>query len=316
MARWTDIAQWRGPAADNFGDGDRTELEAADALSDHRGLVVHIAEGTLAGTESWEKNPASGISSHFIAGRDGTLLQMVDTHDRAWTQRAGNPYWLSVECEGFTPASAHYRPGWEWLTTQQIDAVARILVKANQVYGVPIQIATSPNGRGLGHHSMGSDWGHQDCPGNAIISQKPAIIARALAILGGNLMDWNDVIPGTGSKNTDGTTSPDRTAKALLADVFTAVTGARCTYDEATGTWSLNPGDFWPQNPAARTLTLLTELAPVIRAGGSVTLTDAQVTLLGAEVANQLAPQILAGLEQAMANVLARTTLAVGPAGV
>lgn len=311
MARWTDIAQWLGPASNNFGDGDYTELESTDALVEHRGLVVHIAEGTFAGTESWERNPASNVSSHFIAGRDGALIQLVDTHDRAWTQRTGNAAWLSVECEGFTPASAHYRAGWEWLTTQQIDAVARILVKAHQVYGVPIQIATSPTGRGLGHHSMGADWGHQDCPGPAIISQKPAIIARALAILGGNLMDWTDIIPGTSSKNTDGTTSPDRTAAALLADVFTAVTGALCTYDAATNTWSLKPGDFWPQNPAARTLTLLTELAPIIRAGGSVTLTDGQVALLGASIANQLAPQLLAGMEQAVAAVLQRVTVSV-----
>jgi hypothetical protein len=28
---------------------------------------------------------------------------MVDTDRTAWTQRAGNGEWLSVECAGFTP---------------------------------------------------------------------------------------------------------------------------------------------------------------------------------------------------------------------
>jgi hypothetical protein len=192
MSRWGDIAEWRGPAADNYGDGDTIPLEAADAMADHRGLVVHIAEGTYEGTISWERNGASQISSHFVVGRAGQLAQLVDTHDRPWTQAAGNSAWLSVEGEGFTPASPHYRAGWERLTDAQLLAVARLLARAHQEYGVPLQVATSPTGRGLGHHSMGGTaWGHLDCPGPVIVAQKPAIVALATEIIGGD----EDVTP-------------------------------------------------------------------------------------------------------------------------
>jgi hypothetical protein len=139
--------------------------------------VLHIAEGYFEGTIAWQKNPAARVSSHFVIAKDGRTAQIVDTDIRAWAQRSGNPSWLSVENEGFVPNE---------LTAQQIEANARLLVRANQIYGIPLQIATSPSGRGLGHHSMGAenrvDWGHSQCPGRAIIAQKPEIVARALEI--------------------------------------------------------------------------------------------------------------------------------------
>ena len=192
MARWTNVAAWRGPAANNFGDGDYVEREPADALTEVRGLVVHIADGTFAGTISWERNPASNVSSHFVAAKDGRLAQMVDTHDRAWTQRTGNSRWLSVECEGY---------GGQTLTSAQLDALARLLAEAHRRHGVPLQVTSSSSGRGLGHHSMDPDWGHQSCPGAPIIAQKAEIVARAQRIINGSVEEGDmgvhqGVVPG------------------------------------------------------------------------------------------------------------------------
>lgn len=193
MSRWTDLATWVGHTI-NEGDGDGTPLEAADRLSDVRGLVLHIASGFYDGTISWQRNASADVSSHFIVGRDGRCAQMVDTADRSWAQRAGNSTWLSVELEGFAPDDPLHKthPGWERLTDAQVEVCAQLLARAHEVYGatkVPLQLATSPSGRGLGHHSMGAesgvDWGHSQCPGVAIKSQKPAILARAIAIANG-----------------------------------------------------------------------------------------------------------------------------------
>lgn len=177
MARWTDIAQWSGPAADNFGDGDWVGGESADAMWGYRGLVLHIAEGSYAGTIAWENNPGSDISSHFVVAKDGRCTQMVDTHDRAWTQAAGNGEWLSVECEG--------RSG-DALTEPQIMVLARIMARAHQVHGIPLQLADSAGGRGLGWHGMGGAlWGgHYQCPGPRIVAQRQEIIDRARSLGG------------------------------------------------------------------------------------------------------------------------------------
>jgi hypothetical protein len=175
MARWTDLAKWRGPSP-NKNAGGQTEV---------RGLVVHIAAGWYEGTIAWQRNDDSNISSHFIVGRDGQIAQMVDTNDAAWTQRSGNGEWLSVECEGFIKGDNKNPGGWERLSDAQLDAIARILLRIHEVYDVPLQTTTSPTGKGLGHHSMGADWGHRQCPGPPIIAQKPEIVSRALALKNG-----------------------------------------------------------------------------------------------------------------------------------
>src|SRR4051812_1239916 len=115
MAVWHDLASWRGPTA-NRGAGGMVEV---------RGVVVHIADGFYEGTISHQLDPTTEVSSHFIVGRDGKTAQMVDTADKAWTQKAGNGHWISVECEGFSSDSPHHsnHPGWEKLTNNQILAV-------------------------------------------------------------------------------------------------------------------------------------------------------------------------------------------------
>ncbi len=169
MSRWTGIATWRGPTPNQGGQ-----------MVEVRGLVVHIAQGTFEGTISWCKNPTSNVSTHFVAGAAGQLAQMIDTDVTAWTQRAGNGHWLSVENEGFTPNP---------LTLAQVEDNARLLAQAHLVYGVPLKLAASPTDKGLAYHSLGAehgvDWGHSQCPGPAIKAQLPAILARAVEIVGG-----------------------------------------------------------------------------------------------------------------------------------
>lgn len=166
MARWKDLAPRQESTSNQGG-----------KMTEQRGVVLHIAEGSYGGTISWQQNPTSDVSSHFIKGKnDGEECQMVDTGTTAWTQKSGNGKWISIENAGSVP---------DKLTASQVEFAAQILARAHREYGVPLQIATSPNGRGLGHHSMGCDydWGHCSCPGTNIINQKSAIVARAKEIV-------------------------------------------------------------------------------------------------------------------------------------
>lgn len=173
MAKWSDLADWRGPTTNQGGH-----------MVEVRGVVLHIAEGSYEGTISWQKNPSADVSSHFIAAKDGRAAQMVDTGTTAWTQKAGNGHWLSIENEGSVP---------DKLSSDQCEFAAQILARAHTVYGVPLQVTSDPDGKGLGHHSMGShpgyadDWGHSQCPGTNIINQKAAIVARAKEIVEGTV---------------------------------------------------------------------------------------------------------------------------------
>jgi hypothetical protein len=186
VALFPSLAQWRGPTR-NQGDGDGNNGEQADRIARYDLLIVHIAEGTYDGTITWQLNPSAKVSSHFINARDGRSAQMVDTAYRAWTQGSGNPRCLSIEQEGFTRASKHYRPGWESLTPQQVERTAQQYAALHRTHGIPLQLTSDPNGRGLGWHGMGgSAWGgHTGCPGEPIKAQLPLILARAKEIVSG-----------------------------------------------------------------------------------------------------------------------------------
>src|SRR5256884_8613828 len=183
---YSDLATWVGP----------TGNETPHGMGNAYGVVLHIQEGTEAGTEAWQRNPASQVSSHFLAPKSGRLRQMVDTADRAWCEVAGNSHWWSIEIEG------HHG---DHLTGDQLEACAQVLARAHRDEAVPLAISNNPNATtdaqgGLGYHAMGGNaWGgHFDCPGQPIIDAPPAIVARAQQIIGGFTMP---TVPGTGERD-------------------------------------------------------------------------------------------------------------------
>lgn len=167
MAEWTDLADWIGPTPNRNPGGMRSIF----------GVCLHIQQGTEPGSESWERNPAAQVSSHFLAPKTGRLKQMVDTADRAWAQAGGNDNYLSIECEGLSGQT---------LTADQVESCAEVLARASVNYGVPLILADKPGDHGLIYHAAGGDdWGgHPDCPGSPIIAQRSAIIQRAAQIVG------------------------------------------------------------------------------------------------------------------------------------
>lgn len=168
MARFSG-AEWIGP----------TPNETSGGQIDVHGLVLHIQEGTEAGSEAWFKNPDAQASSHFLNPKSGGLRQLVDTDDRAWAEMAGNRHWISVENEGYSG---------DELTDSQVENVAQLFAWIHQTYSTPLQSTDDPNGAGLGWHGMGgAAWGgHYDCPGDPIKAQRPRILDRVNQLLGAN----------------------------------------------------------------------------------------------------------------------------------
>jgi len=67
---------WIGAHPDNYEQGrGGVALEA---------IVVHIAEGSLAGIDSWFNDPRARASTHFAVGKDGGIHQYVDLADTAY----------------------------------------------------------------------------------------------------------------------------------------------------------------------------------------------------------------------------------------
>jgi len=63
-------------------------------------IVIHIMEGTLAGTDAWFKNTASQVSAHYGIGKNGEIHQYVKESDAAWhagRKSANAPFHLVQE---------------------------------------------------------------------------------------------------------------------------------------------------------------------------------------------------------------------------
>lgn len=161
-------ARWRGPVPNM----------ASGGMASHRLFVLHIEEGTEAGTDAWQHNPVAQVSSHFGNPKSASapLDQFVDTDDRAWAEAAYNNVAISVEHEGNTGDS---------LTPAQLERDAQLLAWCHTNHGTKLQVTNDPNGDGvIGHGLLGVAGGdHPDCPGAPILAQRQAIVDRAKAIL-------------------------------------------------------------------------------------------------------------------------------------
>lgn len=63
-------------ASPNFRPGRRKPISA---------IVIHYTDSlTLESPVDWFKDKASGVSAHYVIGRDGTVVQMVKDTDVAW----------------------------------------------------------------------------------------------------------------------------------------------------------------------------------------------------------------------------------------
>lgn len=166
---WSDLAQWVGPTPNRYPGAMRTPF----------GLILHIQDGTQAGSIAWCKNPASRVSAHFFNPKTGTLAQLVSVLDAAWAEVAGNELWISVENEGHSG---------DLLTDSQLQNCADLMARCHELWNVPLQISNDPaTVPGLSGHSLGGSayGGHTMCPGAPILGQREEIIHRAAILIAG-----------------------------------------------------------------------------------------------------------------------------------
>ena len=65
-------------------------------------IVVHVTQGSYAGTINWFQNPSAQVSAHYVVrSSDGEITQMVRDGDTAYHVRSANPRALGIEHEGF-----------------------------------------------------------------------------------------------------------------------------------------------------------------------------------------------------------------------
>ncbi|MFH0244551.1 peptidoglycan-binding protein [Streptomyces sp. HK10] len=94
-------------------------------------VVVHVTQGSYAGSISWFQNPSSNVSAHYvIRSSDGEVTQTVRDRDTAWHARSGNPYSIGLEHEGYVDNPS-------WFTDAMYRSSAALTRHLCDRYGIP-----------------------------------------------------------------------------------------------------------------------------------------------------------------------------------
>ncbi|NED93889.1 amidase [Phytoactinopolyspora alkaliphila] len=115
-------------------------------------VVIHMMQGTYAGSISWFQNPSSNVSAHYcIRSSDGQVTQMVRHKDYAW--HAGNSTYnrqsIGIEHEGYFDQAS-------WYTEAMYRSSAALTRHVCDMYGIP-----KTRSRIIGHNQASST----PCPG-------------------------------------------------------------------------------------------------------------------------------------------------------
>ncbi|MFI6705242.1 N-acetylmuramoyl-L-alanine amidase [Nonomuraea sp. NPDC050478] len=118
-------ALWVAANSANYAVSSRPSSDRIDRI------VVHVMQGTYAGSISWFQNPAAKSSSHYLVrSSDGQITQMVREKDRAFHAKDWNRRSVGIEHEGFVDNAS-------WFTDQMYRASAALTRNIADRYGIP-----------------------------------------------------------------------------------------------------------------------------------------------------------------------------------
>ncbi len=164
MARYSS-ASWR-PLPENANQGPMKPTQ----------VILHSAVGS--GSLYNFFNGRSNLECHFWVGLKGTVEQYMSTTVEADANFKANPRAISIET-----ADNGHPDSFEW-TSEQIAAIAKILVWANLVHHIPLAKCSDWDKPGIGYHTMFGAPGHwtpvaKSCPGTIRKKQFDKVLSVA-----------------------------------------------------------------------------------------------------------------------------------------
>ncbi|MFD9497727.1 N-acetylmuramoyl-L-alanine amidase [Streptomyces sp. NPDC060035] len=94
-------------------------------------VVVHVTQGSYAGTINWFQNPSAGVSAHYVVrSSDGQVTQMVRDGDTGFHARSANAYAVGIEHEGYVDNPS-------WFTDAMYRSSADLTRHLANRYGIP-----------------------------------------------------------------------------------------------------------------------------------------------------------------------------------
>ncbi|MEV4813346.1 N-acetylmuramoyl-L-alanine amidase [Micromonospora avicenniae] len=240
-------ARWIAANGANYGAGRSSAITT---------VIIHVTQGSYAGTVSWFQNPSAGVSAHYVVkSSNGEITQMVREGDTAYHARSGNAYGVGIEHEGYVDDPA-------WFTDAMYRSSAALTRYLCDKYGIP-KSRTGIKGHneipGNDHTDPGPNWNwnyyislvNQGGTGSKYLAGSPTDFTGdgrddVVAFTHGSLADvyvspstgtgfagtsvkWNDFFaltgetPLTGDFNGDGRDDIVAFTHGSLADVYVAL---------------------------------------------------------------------------------------------
>ncbi|MFC4535231.1 N-acetylmuramoyl-L-alanine amidase [Sphaerisporangium dianthi] len=141
-------AHWAPASTSNY----RVASRGASALDR---IVVHVMQGSYAGTISWFQNPSAKVSAHYLVrSSDGDITQMVRDKDVAYHATVYNDRSIGIEHEGYVSDAS-------WFTDAMYRSSAALTRYVADKYGIPkdrTHIVGHAQVPGTDHTDPGSNW--------------------------------------------------------------------------------------------------------------------------------------------------------------
>ncbi|MEU7855728.1 peptidoglycan recognition family protein [Nonomuraea sp. NPDC049141] len=153
LAATTDYpgALWAAASSSNYAVSNRPTDEKIDRI------IIHVTQGSYAGTISWFQNSAAKVSAHYVVrSSDGQITQMVREKNRAFHAGVSsyNHRSIGIEHEGFINDAS-------WFTDQMYRSSAALTKNIADRYGIPkdrSHIIGHVEVPGSDHTDPGSHW--------------------------------------------------------------------------------------------------------------------------------------------------------------
>lgn len=139
-------AHWVAANSGNYASGRTAAIDT---------IVIHVTQGSYAGTISWFQDPAAEVSAHYVVrSSDGDVTQMVRDSDTAWHAKSANARSLGIEHEGYVDNAS-------WFTDAMYNASAALTRHLTDVHGIPrdrAHIVGHGEVPGNDHTDPGPNW--------------------------------------------------------------------------------------------------------------------------------------------------------------
>jgi N-acetylmuramoyl-L-alanine amidase len=107
-----------------------------DARRPNLVVLHHTSNDSLERALATLTNPARKVSAHYLIGRDGEIVRLVEEKERAW--HAGASWWGgNTDVNSSSIGIELDNDGFEPFANAQIDALLALLADITQRYGIP-----------------------------------------------------------------------------------------------------------------------------------------------------------------------------------